>query len=181
MMDYLKADSLIHVCNVYKGESWVMAHEPGYLKVHITNVSTLQIKQLHDKKKGNIFMAIYTVSGDGVVADSQILFFNDEMKQIETSKYFKLPDPKIFWDTDDRAGGDKSRDKESRKERDELEQAVPFYAIEYTVSPVSDTLTGRIASISFLSEEMKARILPKLRKEMTWIWNGRRFEPAAER
>ncbi len=70
------------------------------------------------------------------------------MKQIETSKYFKLPDPKIFWDTDDRAGGDKSRDKESRKERDELEQAVPFYAIEYTVSPVSDTLTGRIASIT---------------------------------
>ncbi len=177
MMDYLKADSLIHVRNVYKGESWVIAHSPGYLKVHITNVSTLQIKQLYDKKKGNVFMAIYTVSGDGVVADSQVLFFNDEMKQVETSKYFRLPDPKIFWETH----RDNPKDKESRKEKEDLEQAVPFYAIEYSVSPENDILTGRIASISFLSEEMKAKIMPLLRKEITWNWNGRRYEPSVEK
>ncbi|MDE6295287.1 MAG: DUF3256 family protein, partial [Muribaculaceae bacterium] len=168
MLDYLKADSLVHVRNAYRGESWIEEYKPGYLRVHITNVSSLQIKKLHDRKRGDIFMAVYTVASDNVAADSQILFFDAEANQLETGKYFKLPDPKHFWLTPD--------NREGHHEQKRLQQEVPFYAIEYTLSPDDDVLTGRISSISFLSEEMKREIMPKLVKEMRWRWNGRRFE-----
>lgn len=168
MLDYLKADSLVHVRNAYRGESWIEEYKPGYLRVHITNVSNLQIKKLHDKKCGDIFMAIYTVAADNVVPDSQILFFDSKAAQLETQKYFKLPDPKHFWITPD--------DREGRHEHKLLQQQVPFYAIEYTVSPDTDILSGRISSISFLSEEMKREVMPMMVKEMQWQWNGRRYE-----
>ncbi|MDE5773052.1 MAG: DUF3256 family protein [Muribaculaceae bacterium] len=168
MIDYLKADSLVHVRNAYRGESWIMEHNPTYLKVHITNASTLQIKQLTDSKGQKIFMAIYTISAEDVVADSQILFFDGNVKELETRRYFRLPDPKSFWKT--------PADKIDKEERKELEKAVPFYAIEYSASPESDLLIGRISSISYLSEEMKAKVAPMMLKEMIWQWDGKRFE-----
>lgn len=173
MADYLKVDSLARVRNVYRGESWIESYTPEYISVHITDVSSLCIKRLTDHKGRHIFAAIYTIGGEGIAADSQLLFFNEFMEPVETRKFFKTPDPKNFW---------KVAESDSRKDEiRELLDRVPFYAIEYTLSPDNDILTGRITSTAYLTEEQRAAIEPLLVSHIRWHWTGKRFSPASQR
>lgn len=167
MLDYLEADSLAHVRNAFSGETWIEEYKPGFLKVHLTDVSTLTIKALKDRKQKVIYMAIYTIAGQDVAADSQLIFFDDTMHELSSGKFIKTPDPKHFWRIPD--------DKDRKELLDNLLRTVPFYAVEYTAFPDNDTLSASVTSISFLTEEQKGQLLPMLIKERTFVWNGRKF------
>ena len=170
MIDYAEMGKLRHaVRNAYYGESWIETYSPGYMKVHITDVSSLRIRMLKDHKGKNIVMAIYTVDGTGVIPDSEILFFDDGMRQLRTEKYFRLPDTKSFWNIPD--------DRERAKELKQTLAEAPFYAVAYTIEPEEDLLTGNVASISYLSDEQKSRLDPLMVRTLRFRWNGKRFLP----
>lgn len=168
MYNYLEEDSLVTVRNAFGGESSVTEYKPGYLRLNLTAVSSLQIKQL-PYRGSDIFMTIYTVASDKVAADSEVSFYDNRAKLMKREKIFPTPEPRLFWNIPD--------DKEGREKIKEMLAEVPFYAVEYSASPDNDNLTGRVSSISFLPEEQKRILLPQLRDSLSWGWDGRRYRP----
>lgn len=168
MVNYLEEDSLVTVRNFYGGESRITEYKPGYMRVQLTKVSSLQLKQL-PYRKGSLFMAIYTVASDKVAPDSELLFFDSAMQELKREKFFPTPDPGCFWNIPD--------DREEREKFKEKLAEVPFYAVEYFASPTDDNLTGRVSSISFLPEEQKRELMPQLRDSLSWSWDGKRYRP----
>ena len=181
MVIYMENDSIYKARNIYTGFSWIEKMTPDYMSVHLTDVSNLQIKRLSTKKAGNpLIMTIYTIAGDSDTADSTIKFYtladpasgDATLTELPLKKYFKLPDPKCFYDM--KAGGkDSSKDKMTLK--DILEE-MPFHTVAYTISPDSDQLTGYLTMSNYLTLESRKLIDPYIRPELKWYWDGKSFK-----
>lgn len=165
MIDYLAVDSLVHARNLYRGESWIKRIAPGYMEIHLTEVSDLTIKRLPGKKGEPVFMTIYTVSGEGTAADSSVKFYNCVMDELDCEKIMKTPDPKKFWHVPKDSGVDLKT----------LMAEVPFYTIEYTASADDDNLTGRLTMDSYLTQEVSREVSPYLVKKIVWSWDGKKY------
>lgn len=155
MLDYWDADSIFKAPNEMKGESWFINVTPDYLKVQVSPVSTYEIKIL-PLKKGNMVMTVYTVGTDTQARDSRIEFFDSSLAPLDGSKYFKAPQLKDFFEF---PKGEASRMKE-------IEEIIPFTTVEYSLSPDNDTITARLTSPTFLSDESRKAVLPYLKPEL---------------
>ncbi|MDE6329471.1 MAG: DUF3256 family protein [Muribaculaceae bacterium] len=171
---YMMADSIVKKQNVYTGLSWIEEMDSDYMKVHLTDVSSLQLKELPCKslRDDRLIMTIYTIAGEGDTADSTIKFYalrsdNDSvgLAPLKTAKYFRLPDPKDFY----------SIPKGSGITLKEALDEMPFHTVAYSVGPGSDTLTGRLTVDNYLTVEQRRRLEPYLRPELHWKWTGKDF------
>lgn len=181
MVIYMENDSIYKARNIYTGFSWIEKMNPDYMRVHLTDVSNLQIKRLPTKKMGNpLIMTIYTIAGDSDTADSTIKFYtladpaseDATLTELPMKKYFKLPDPKYFYDM---KSGEEASLKEKMKLKDILEE-MPFHTVAYTISPDSDQLTGRLTVSNYLTLETRKRLEPYIREELRWDWDGKSFK-----
>ncbi len=179
MIIYMAADSIYKARNIYAGLSWIEKMTPGYMRVHLTDVSSLQIKMLDcPKLKGKLAMTIYTISGDSETADSTIKFYNltDEwtaaakLTELPANKYFRLPDPKAFYDL-------KNAPKDMSLSS--VLQEMPFHTVAYEISPAKidgeDILTGRLTVSNYLTLEQRKKIDPYIRPILKWRWTGKNF------
>ena len=62
MLDYYRVDSIYSAPNLVGGVSKLEMVTPDYLKVHLTDVSTLEVKVLPLGKSGDIAAVSYTVN-----------------------------------------------------------------------------------------------------------------------
>ncbi|MDE6271678.1 MAG: DUF3256 family protein [Muribaculaceae bacterium] len=182
MTIYMENDSVYRIRNIYSGQSWIDEMNQDYIRIHLTNVSNLQIKSLpYDKKGINLIMTIYTISGDPETADSTIKFYNlvnpespdASLTELPIKNFFKLPNPKDFYDL--KAGDLKSAGR--KMSMDDIMEEMPFHTIEYSISPKGSDLTGRLTISNYLTMEARKRLEPYMRPELHWAWDGKHFSP----
>ncbi len=180
MSIYMENDSIFHIRNIYGGLSWIEEMNEDYLRIHLTDVSSLQIKSLPCQKKGiNLIMTIYTISGEPETADSTIKFYNllnpyspeAILSPLPANKFFKLPDPKDFYDL---KAGDAQAGERKLSMNDIMEE-MPFHTVRYTISPQGNELTGELTMSNYLSMEARKRLNPYIRPTLRWIWDGKHF------
>lgn len=139
----------------------------SYLSCIITPVSKATVKVLPCGKE-DVAMLIYTIAGEGQAADSQLMFFDPEMKELRQEKYIKLASIDDFIET--------PRDRDGAMLKKELLGLIPFPTVEYVASPDNDGLTARLTVADYMGAEDLHRLKPYLRPEVKYSWNGKKFD-----
>lgn len=165
MLDYWDADSVFRARNVLNGESWIETMGDDYAKIHITPVSTLEVKILPSKKGNPVVMTIYTVGGNGQAKDSSVDFFDSSLQPLAGKN--PLPELKLKEFI--------SIPKGSQLKVKDIENALPFTTVEYSADADSDNLTARLTVADFLGKEDAERISPLILPQLTLRWNGTSF------
>lgn len=162
MLDYYEhADSLKTVVDALGGQSRFEIVTPDYMKVAVTQVSTLEIKLL-PYKKSKIVMTLYTVGSDEIAKDTEVRFFDASLNELNADKFLKAPDMKKFFSL-----------KNSEVSVAELEKTVPFSSIEYSIGPDQTPLTATFHTLSVLSEETGKILTPLLIPSLSASWTGK--------
>lgn len=168
LLDYYDNDTLRAIPNALGGLSHLERPvTPDYLKVVITPVSTMSIRQLPHKRSA-IFAVAYTITGDGNAADSEISFYDNSMRPLKTSKFLTLAQFEDFINLP-------KNEKDLKKE---LSALVPFPTVEYILSPDSNVLTARLTVEDFMGAESFARIKPYIHPEIKYHWDGKKYKLA---
>ncbi|MDE6811179.1 MAG: DUF3256 family protein [Muribaculaceae bacterium] len=180
MVIYMMADSIYKCRNIYTGQSWIEKMTPDYMRVHLTDVSSLQLKILPSDKKAKLkqrlVMSIYTIAGESETADSTIKFYNlteytpdsITLTEVASRKYFILPDPKRFYNV--------AKIKSEGLNLKSLMNEMPFYTVAYEISADRNVLTGRLTMDNYLTTEQRDKMNPLLIKTLRWHWNGSKFQ-----
>ena len=168
MLDYMEQrDSVYKKANIYMGLSWIETMQPGYMKVHLSDVSSLQIKLLPRQGRAlPVVMTLYTIDDGNGTADTTLKFFDNAMQPLPTSGFMKIPDPEDFYNIP----------KDSPVGTKDLEEAFPFYTVCLTADPATGDLTGILTSSNALSIEEANRLSKYIRPELHWKWDGRRMQ-----
>jgi len=172
MMDYAEAGTDYSAVNEMYGHSTITAYSDSCISVDITAVSSAQVFTL-PTRHGGVAAVIYTV--DPGAADSQITFYDPQLKPIKAGKHFKAPRLRDFL-----APGHRD-DKQARAT---LEAAVPFTAMRYAYEPRAMRLRVTLSLHGLLSQEDLKRLAPLLPPQagpcadptLTYSWNGDRFQ-----
>lgn len=139
----------------------------SYVSCIITPVSKATVKVLSCGKE-DVAMLIYTIAGEGQAADSQLMFFDSNMKELRPEKYIKLASIDDFIET--------PRDRDGAMLKKELLGLIPFPTVEYVASPDNDGLTARLTVADYMGAEDLHRLKPYLRQEVKYSWNGKKFD-----
>lgn len=162
MIDYYEqADSLLSAVNALGGESRFEQVAPDYLKVSVTPVSTLEIKILQTGKKQTV-MTLYTTGDDTMAKDTEIRFFDSELRPLNASKLLKAPEMTDFFKL---KGSDISDS--------ELLEKVPYLAVEYTTGPAAEPLKATLTTLRTLSKEDSDRLTTILTPTLSAPWKGK--------
>lgn len=164
MLDYWDADSVYKASNVMGGLSWLEKMTQNYAKIVLTPVSSLEIKIL-PVKKGVIAMTIYTVGDDPQAADSQVNFYDSELKELDSKHYFEIPDLKDFFDIP----------KGSATKMKEIEAMIPFPTIAYTASPDNDNLSARLTVEQYVNQDDWNIAKLFFKPAVTLIWHKDKY------
>lgn len=142
MLDYWDVDSVYKASNAMNGLSWLEAVNPTYLKVRISSASTLEFKILKTKKE-DVLMTVYTVGDDTQAMDSEVKFYDPQLQELETKKYFELPRVKDFFEIP----------KGSTTKMKEIEEMIPFPTICITAFPDNDNLEARLTVEQYINQD----------------------------
>lgn len=142
MLDYWDVDSVYKASNIMEGLSWLENVSPDFLKVHITAVSTLELKIL-PVKKGKIIMAISTVGDDVQAQDSEIKFYDENFRELPATKYLVMPHIKDFFYIP----------KGSATKMKEIENMIPFPTIAFTANPENNNLEARLTVEQYINQD----------------------------
>ena len=162
MLDYIDIDSIWKAPNAMEGLSYITKITPDYLNLQLTPVSTFTIKVL--RPVGNPLAAcVYTIGGEGRSADSQIMFFGTDVKELPASRFFRMPDLREFFTFPD------------KKTEKEILQLVPFPTVELRLSEDSPVLTARLTVGEYMLQEDYEKVKPYMKKEIRFDWNGKKY------
>lgn len=165
MLDYYDVDSLWVAPNVMEGTARLDTVTDDYLRVRITPVSRLQIKVLEDtKSRKPLVMTIYTVGTENDAPDSDVRFFDEKLRPLRADRYFRMPDIRTFLLRDGAI---------TPKEAGEL---IPFPTVKLTTGPGTPVLKGRLTLGDHMPRESYDKVLPLIRKDMTWSWTGSKWK-----
>ena len=139
----------------------------SYVSCIITPVSKATVKVLSCGKE-DVAMLIYTIAGEGQAADSQLMFFDSNMKELRPEKFIKLASIDDFIET--------PRDRDGAMLKKKLLGLIPFPTVEYVASPDNDGLTARLTVADYMGAEDLHRLKPYLRPEVKYSWNGKIFD-----
>lgn len=161
MLDYYtQADSILTATNALGGESRFLQVAPDYLKVSVTPVSTLEIKILPVGKK-QMVMTLYTTGGEDLARDTEVRFFDSQLRPLDRGKILK--DPKLT-DFFTLRGSDLGED--------DLREKIPFTAVVYTTGPGDVPLTAAMTTLEVISQEDRDLLAPLLRPTLAAPWKG---------
>lgn len=163
MLAYLDNDTIRAVYNALGGQSSLTRPVTDtYLKCQISPVSSMTIRIL-PAEKSPLIATVYTIDSPGQPADSQISFYDSQMKPVKTSKHLKLARIQDFI---------VNADHEKKKQ---IMDAIPFPTVEYVLGPDGDTLTATLTAQDLLGEEQLQEIRKYLNPTLTYSWSGRKF------
>lgn len=164
MLDYYtQADSILVATDALGGSSRLIAVAPDYLKLEVTPVSTLEIKLLQAGKK-QIVMTLYTVGTDEMAKDTEVRFFDAQLRPLDSRKFLKAPKLSDFFTLKGSGISEKT-----------LQEMVPFTAVEYSVGPGETPLKATLTSLQAISQEDSDLLTGILTPTLTAPWKGGRF------
>lgn len=163
MLAYLDNDTIRPIYNALGGQSSLTRPVTDtYLKCQISPVSSMTIRIL-PAEKSPLIATVYTIDSPGQPADSQISFYDMQMKPVKTSKHLSLARIQDFI---------VNADHEKKKQ---IMDAIPFPTVEYALGPDDNTLTATLTAQDLLGEEQLQEIRKYLNPTLTYTWNGRKF------
>lgn len=165
MLAYFDSDSIHNAKNGRQGTSHLEKVTPGYLSVKVTPESDLKIKILERKNASPLALAIYTVGQDTSGADSELRFFDSDMKALPASRYFKAPSLKDFVRLT-------PAPKLTLKQISDL---LPFVSVAYNVDPDTGNLVASLSYADLVSLEDAALLKESLYPNLTYVWNGKSY------
>lgn len=166
MAEKYRSDSTVYVRNALGGRSAIEAMDSTYIRVRLTPVSTMQLKVLPGRKGKSVIGMAYTISGPE--ADSEIFFFDSEMRPLRTSSVVKPPKMTDFFSG-------------SGKELRSIDNAIPFPCVEYSFSPADTGLTATLTNIGMVPREMRDSIQALSRGPLRFEWRNARYTTAHTR
>lgn len=162
MLDYYEqADSILTAANALGGETRLVAVAPDYLKVAVTPVSTLEIKVLPIGKK-QVVMTLYTVGDADIARDTDVRFFDEQLRPLDSRKFLKAPSLKDFFPL-----------KGSELTEAGLAEKVPFASILYETGPGSEPLKASLTTLRAISQEDRDLLAPLLIPSLSAPWKGK--------
>ncbi len=164
MLDYWDADSVYHAKNAIGGESWIETLTPGYAKVRLTPVSVCEIKLL-PVKNDTIVMTIFSVGEESGVADSEISFFDRDLRELDSTPYFRQPPLESFF----------SLGKGAPLTIGEIKETISFPAILFGASPDNDLIEGKLTISSTLDVDMKEKLSELMTPGVSMKWQNGTF------
>ena len=165
MLDYWDVDSVYKVSNAMDGLSWLENVNPEYLKVRISSASTLEFRIL-PTKKDVILMTVYTIGDDVQAMDSEVRFYNRQLQELETNKYFELPNVKDFFEIP----------KGSATKMKEIEGMIPFPTICVTAFPDNDNLEARLTVDQYMNQDDWNIAKLFLKPHITFQWKNDKYK-----
>lgn len=167
MLDYYtQADSLWKAPNALEGYCQLQEVADDYLRVRVSDVSSLEIKILPMAKYGDIVMTLYTVGDDATAKDTEIRFFDRNLNPLKEKGIFTPPSMYDFF----------SLAKGSGLTKKELDDLIPFQTVEYSTGSGSAPLTATFTTLTSLPEETKERLRPFLLPPLQYQWTGKSFK-----
>lgn len=152
------------ITNKFKGKSTLDTITDNYLRILISEVSSLQMKKL-PTSKGIIKICAYTVNGPA--EDSEIAVFDSENNKLELKKFIKQPEAKNFF----------SIPKGSITKLNELLQMLPFSTIKATINPDNNNIVFKLTASDYVNRDDYNIMKLFLKPELVYTWNGKKFEP----
>lgn len=131
----------------------------------ILTVSSASKAQLATLPYGNETLVAFISTVETPASDSKMSVFTFDWSQDLTEKTFKEPEIKD-WLTD-----------EGKKKDSEVEAMMPFMLVAYSYDPATKILTLTNNSASFISDDVYKIVSPYIKKQLTYRWNGKKFEP----
>lgn len=165
MLDYYRADSTYTATNLVDGTSELEMVTSDYLKVKLTDVSSMEIKILPLSKGGDIAGVSYTVNSTGTQADSQLFFFDSDLNPIPVKKVFSMPELKHFFKID----------KGCHTSMKEIEEMVKFPTISFSFSPDNTSLTADLTVGGFMDPDDFNLIKIFMTGPLVYKWDGKQF------
>lgn len=167
MIDYYDAGIRRPIINSMDGISTLDSLTNDYALITPSTVSTFTIKILPYKKDDSIVMTLYTVGADRQAPDTDIRFYDTNLKELPRERFFREPEIKDYLNLQ----------KIDKKEIKSIENTITFPTFEFSITPSDDNiLTGQLTVGEYMPEEDYKYIQPYIRKEVKYIWNGRKFE-----
>lgn len=162
MLDYYaQADSILPAVNALGGTSRLVDVAPDYLKLEVTPISTLEIKLLHAGKK-QLVMTLYTVGDETMASDTEVRFFDDQLKPLDAGKYLKAPKLIDFFTL-----------KGSGISKKELMEKVPYESVQFSTGPGETPLTATLTSLRALSQEDRDLLTTVLTPTLSAPWTNK--------
>lgn len=165
MIAYAQADSLWEAPNALEGLSRIDTISGDYMKVTVTQSSSIAIRILPLRKGEELVMTLYTVGGKGNGADTDIRFFSPAMKELPRDRYFKLPDLKEFFDIP----------KGSLTSMKEIRGMLPFYTVEYDASAPDGSIVAKMTSGDYINTDDYNILKLFLRPSIIYCWDGKSY------
>lgn len=170
MLDYAAVDSMRPTRNTLGEFSVLTFVNRQALDVKLTNVSSLAIRILQTKKKGDVAMTIYTVGRGECSEDSQLNFYDADMQQLPLKNFMSLPTIDNFLvDNKD------WKNIPGNATRKEILSKIPFITVAYSMAPGSDLLTARLTIGKYMPKENYESVAPYLKEELRYRWDGMAF------
>lgn len=161
---YSQADSLVNVANALGGQSRFEVVSADYLKVSVTPASTLEIKIL-PYKKSQIVMTLYTAGGDSIANDTNVRFFDTNLKPLPAGKFLQMPDAMDFFNL-----------KDSDISLSDFREWLPFQTFSISTGPGDAPLSIFLTTLQTLPSEQRDLLSPLLTPSRTLTWSGSRFK-----
>lgn len=162
---YSEKDSVLKVENNLQGTSYIEKATKDFVSVSITPVSNLQIKILPKKGGGNIVMTIYSIGTNNEISDSELAFYDSDMKLLKNDKIFPTPKLEWFFET-----------KGYKTNMKEIRSILPFETVAYKADGAGNNVKARLTYNDVISIEDAKLIEMFLKPEITFIWDGSRFK-----
>ena len=161
MVDYFNSGMTTPSKNLLDGKARVTALNPGAIEVQTSDAEKCTIAVL-PVGKSFVIAVIRTLSVPE--SDSDIKFYDAKWRQLDGSRYMKTPTI-ADWLT---AHG--------RKNRNAVDEAVPFVTAEYEYDPATGVLTVTQQLEHTLGKESYAEVKDYLKPQLTYSWKGGRFK-----
>lgn len=172
MLESADAGIEYQATNSMGGPARLVQLTPEYLEVTITDASEAQMRLL-PYKGGRIVALSYTVDG-GDAPDSQLLFYDSQLRPLDADKFFTPPVLTDFLNT----SGLK------KNQVSALIQDVPFITVALSLSPGDTCLKAQLSVKGIISTETCNKLAPYISSQdsgegvLTYIWNGSRYRIA---
>lgn len=160
MIDYFQAGSDKPSRNTAGGECRILEETPQSITFSTSDVSEYSLSLIPTKKKGEtILMVVRTLKTPA--EDSTAKFYSTDWKELPG--LFEVPQL-MDWLND-----------EGKKQRRDVENAVPFVLAKLTYTPSNKmiTLTNNLGD--YIPEEVLGLAQNSLHQQLRFRWNGKKF------
>lgn len=160
MLDYYNSGKKVDAQNLLGGISRIEEMTPEYIKLQMTESSTVELRMYVTGKQDTLLVAIRTLAAPAF--DSQITMYDGGWNPVAPDKYFKVPSTKDFL-----------QDADNREVADILSR-IEFPLVAASFTP-DGSVEMRLTVGDYMDAEQFAGLKPRLKGKLSYYWDGRRF------